>query len=58
MAKRVVSNEAQKQAVLEELWLTYYNDTLLKHGLITENEHRAMLLKINARTEAKLNGRK
>lgn len=40
MAKRVVSNEVQKQAVWEELWLNYYNDTLLKKGLITEQEHR------------------
>lgn len=58
MAKRVVSNEVQKQAVWEELWLNYYNDTLLKKGLITEQEHRMMKLKINSRTEAKLNGRK
>lgn len=58
MAKRVVSNEVQKQAVWEELWLHYYNDTLLKKGLITEQEHRMMKLKINSRTEAKLNGRK
>lgn len=58
MAKRVVSKEVQKQAVWEELWLNYYNDTLLKKGLITEQEHRMMKLKINSRTEAKLNGRK
>lgn len=58
MAKRVVSNEVQKQAVWEELWLNYYNDTLLKKGLITEQEHRMMKLKINAKTEAKLNGSK
>lgn len=58
MAKRVVSKEVQKQAVWEELWLHYYNDTLLKKGLITEQEHRMMKLKINSRTEAKLNGRK
>lgn len=58
MAKRVVSNEVKKQAVWEELWLNYYNDTLLKEGLITEQEHRMMKLKIKSRTEAKINGRK
>lgn len=25
-------NEQKKQAVIEQLWLTYYNDTLLQKG--------------------------
>lgn len=52
------SKEIQKQAVFEELLLIYYNDTLLEKGLVTEWEHRMMKLKINARTERKINGTK
>lgn len=29
-------NEQKKQAVMEQLWLTYYNDTLFAKGMITE----------------------
>lgn len=31
-------NEQKKQAVIEQLWLTYYNDTLFAKGLITEDQ--------------------
>lgn len=47
-----------KRAALEELWLKYYNDTLRKHGLITELEHRKMSLKILERTRMLLKGAK
>ena len=30
--------EEKKQSVLDQLWLTYYNDTLYAKGLITEQE--------------------
>ena len=29
----------KKQAVIEQLWLTYYNDTLFAKGLITEEQN-------------------
>lgn len=39
----------QRKSVIERLWLIYYNDTLLKQGLITEDEHRRMRTKIYER---------
>lgn len=46
-------NERKKQAVVEQLWLTYYNDTLFAKGLITAEQHNRMRLMIRQRTEAK-----
>ena len=42
--------EQKKQAVLEQLWLTYYNDTLYAKGLITEEQRNKMRLKIKNRS--------
>lgn len=47
-----------KKAVFEELWLKYYNDTLHKQKLITEAEHRKMLIMISERTQKLLKGAK
>lgn len=47
-----------EKAVVEELWLMYYNNTLRKHGLITEIEHRKMSLKISERTRMLLKSAK
>ena len=46
-------NEQKKQAVIEQLWLTYYNDTLFAKGLITEEQRNKMRLMIKSRTAAK-----
>lgn len=46
-------NERKKQAVVEQLWLTYYNDTLFAKGIITEEQRNRMRLIIRQRTEAK-----
>ena len=46
-------NEQKKQAVMEQLWLTYYNDTLFAKGLITEEQRNKMRLTIKSRTAAK-----
>lgn len=46
-------NEQKKQAVIEQLWLTYYNDTLFAKGMITENQRNRMRLMIKSRTAAK-----
>lgn len=45
--------EQKKQVVIEQLWLTYYNDTLFAKGLITEEQHNKMRLMIKSRTAAK-----
>lgn len=46
-------NEQKKQAVMEQLWLTYYNDTLFAKGMITEEQRNKMRLMIKSRTAAK-----
>lgn len=46
-------NEQRKQAVMEQLWLTYYNDTLFAKGMITEEQRNKMLVMIKSRTAAK-----
>lgn len=46
--------EQKKQAVIEQLWLTYYNDTLFAKGLITEDQRNRMRLMIKSRTTAKM----
>ena len=45
--------DQKKQAVIEQLWLTYYNDTLFAKGLITEEQRNKMRLMIKSRTAAK-----
>ena len=47
-------NEQKKQAVIEQLWLTYYNDTLFAKGMITEDQRNKMRLMIKSRTAAKM----
>lgn len=46
--------EQKKQAVIEQLWLTYYNDTLFTKGLITEQQRNQMRVRIKSRTAAKI----
>lgn len=46
-------NEQKKQAVIEQLWLTYYNDTLFAKRMITEDQRNRMRLMIKSRTAAK-----
>lgn len=41
--------EQKKRSVMEELWLTYYNDTLYEKGVITEDERNKMRIKIKSR---------
>ena len=41
--------EGKKQAVIEQLWLTYYNDTLYAKGLITEEQRNRMRAQIKNR---------
>ena len=44
--------EEKKQSVLDQLWLTYYNDTLYAKGLITEQERNKMRVKIRNRNSS------
>lgn len=45
-----VMTEKQKQSIIEQLWLTYYNDTLYAKGLITEDQRNKMRILIRKRT--------
>lgn len=42
--------EQKKQSVIGQLWLIYYNDTLYEKGLINEEEHNKMRIRIKSRT--------
>lgn len=42
-------NEQAIQATIQQLWLTYYNDTLYAKGLITEDQRNRMRIKIKNR---------
>ena len=46
--------EQKKQAVIEQLWLTYYNDTLFAKGMFTELQRTRMRLMIKSRSAAKM----
>lgn len=45
--------EQKKQAVMEQLWLTYYNDTLYARGLLTEDQHNRMRVMLKNRCDAR-----
>ena len=45
--------EAKKQSVLEQLWLTYYNDTLYDKGIISEDARNRMRVQIKQRTASR-----
>ena len=42
-------NEQTIQTTIQQLWLTYYNDTLYAKGLITEDQRNRMRIKIKNR---------
>ena len=44
--------EQRKQAVIEQLWLIYYNDTLFAKGLITEEQRNKMRIRIKNRSSS------
>lgn len=50
MNKETKTTEQKKQAIIEQLWLTYYNDTLFAKGLITEEQRNKMRIKIKSRS--------
>ena len=42
-------SEAEKQNVIDKLWLNYYNDTLFARGLISESDRNRMRNRISQR---------
>jgi hypothetical protein len=52
MADKMTATERKNQAVFEQLWLTYYNDTLYAKGVITEEQRNKMRIRIKNRTTA------
>ena len=49
MSEKKLVTEEKKKSVIEQLWLTYYNDTLYAKGVITEAERNKMRVKIKTR---------
>ena len=47
--KRSSMSDQKKKAILENLWLTYYNDVLYHNSVITEEEWEQMQSNIAAR---------
>ena len=45
----VVDCERRRNAVAEEIWLKYFNQSLFEQGKITERERNQMIGKIDAR---------
>lgn len=43
-------SQQRQRSMMEQLWLTYYNDTLYEKGVITEDERNKMRIKIKSRT--------
>ena len=41
--------EAERQNVIDKLWLNYFNDTLFDKGLISEDDRNRMRTRINQR---------
>lgn len=42
--------EKNKKAVVEAIWLKYFNQYLYEHGIITEEVRNRTIVKINNRT--------
>lgn len=49
IAEKKHYTEAEKQNVVEQLWLHYFNRTLFEKGLISERERNRMKLVIDSR---------
>lgn len=45
------TSKAREKQVAEEIWLNYFNNYLLEHGVITEREHRKMIALILGRRQ-------
>lgn len=52
--KKTVVSEQQRRCLVEKMWLNFYNDHLLKEGIITEAQHRKMQAMILSRKPSTL----
>ena len=43
-------SEKKKNLIMDQLWLTYFNDSLYKNGVITESEYDRMRVIIKNRS--------
>lgn len=43
-------SEKKKNLIMEQLWLTYFNDSLYKNGVITEDAYNKMRVIIKNRS--------
>ena len=48
-----MSTSDPAKQVSRQIWLLYFNKTLLEKGVITEKEHNRMKLKIQSKTAGK-----
>lgn len=48
--EKMNSNDKREKVIIEQLWLTYFNDTLFAEGAITEEMRNKMRVKIHSRT--------
>ena len=44
-------SEKDKRLVMEQLWLTYFNEALFSQGIISESERNRMSAMIKSRTQ-------
>ena len=51
---KTIHPELQKKAIIEEIWLKYYNQALFEEGLITQRERSLMIHRIDAITATSL----
>lgn len=51
MELRNDTTEQQRRAVVEKMWLHFYNQTLFEKGLINEKQYKKMAVKINTRNK-------
>lgn len=45
----IETNNINRRAVVEKMWLSHYNNILLQKGLITPDQHHKMKVYINTR---------
>ena len=49
VAEKAMTNEQQKKAMVEKLWLNYFNQTLYEKGYITEAQRNRLKNRIDSR---------
>lgn len=52
--KNTLVNQQQRRYLVEKMWLNFYNDHLLKEGIITEAQHKKMQAMIISRKPSAL----